>query len=68
MKYVVTSPIKFNGRRYEEGEVVDLKEEDPAIAHCLRAAEKGERKAKADKPADAPPVGEGEGDPTEPQE
>lgn len=66
MKFTVISPIKLNGTRYEEGEVVDLKEEDASIAHCLKAADKAEKKAKAEKPEQKPegdkPEGDGEGE------
>ncbi len=62
-KYKVTSPIKFNKKRYEEGDFILLEEETAEGLHVelvdnsadeeAEAAEEAEAKAKAEEEAEA---------------
>lgn len=51
MKFKVTSPVKFNGRVYAQGDTIDTNAEGAAVlpAHCVEEI----KAAKAGKKADA---------------
>lgn len=56
MKFEVTSAIKFNGKRFAEGDTVEMTTEEAAAlpAHCLKAIEKAKP---GPKPKDQPEAG-----------
>ncbi len=60
MKFVVKSPIKFNGNRYEEDAEIEVAEKDVDAlpAHCVEAV-KGRKAKPDDKGDDKRPEGDG---------